>query len=782
MKRFTLFAMLVAVLSVTAFAQKRALPLPLRHHARAAKTVLSTPSTPFNHVRRAPSATPVTPPEELDIIEYIYQGMDDEQKQLTGYMYAAFSGTDVYLQGLCPFLPSAWVKGTLADGKVTIPGGSYFGVFTYDKVDYDMYLNYGEEDVVFQYGEETGFELVNEIIEINNEETFGNDQYYDAYTALSLQKVVEMAAVPQTPEIVDIAESDSYGWYMDFDIPLYDVNNKPMSSSKLYYVIYVREGNEVRQLEFTPETHERLPESMTIFPYGFTEEWDFYVDELYFNDLWSDDWEAIGIQSIYKGGDVDNESEICWYSTEFPGFNFNKMDVATSNTSSDGDITEDLTLYSSKGTLTITPSGAQTNNRFWSTANGPQLRVYGGTLTFTAPYGAFITGLEFNYAKWNDGNDFNSGDFDVDTNEKVVLWEGSAQSVVLTIAANTQFNSIKVYLGAPEALEVPEDLEATMWTWTGQAVTMTGGEEGTEKEPFTSSVYVGFYGDGSEVYIQGLNPYVPDAWVKGTLADGKVTIPAGTFAGTYEYIDWETYQYVTSYLYLTAADGLEDATLEDIVFNYDAEANTLTSSQNIFVCENPDILETSFWYWFTDNQMTFIPDVAATPAAPSVADCNLSGFYPYVKFDIPATDTEGNPLITDKLYYVIWVRTENGEPEKLTLSTADYEELEVDMTEIPYGYDDDWDIYAGGSSVYLNQDDETLASWKYIGVQSIYYGAGEEHASEIGWFELTIDGIGSVEAGAKNGNPVIYNLSGQRVQKPQRGLYIIDGRKVVVRK
>ena len=99
MKRFTLFAMLVAVLSVTAFAQKRALPLPQRHHARAAKTVFSVPSTPFNHVRRAnESATPVTPPEE-----YIYQGMDDEQKQLTGYMYAAFSGTDVYLQGLCPF-------------------------------------------------------------------------------------------------------------------------------------------------------------------------------------------------------------------------------------------------------------------------------------------------------------------------------------------------------------------------------------------------------------------------------------------------------------------------------------------------------------------------------------------------------------------------------------------------------------------------------------------------------------------------------------------------------
>lgn len=778
MKRFTLFAMLVAVLSVTAFAQKRALPLPQRHHARAAKTVFSVPSTPFNHVRRAnESATLVTPPEEVEILEYIYQGMDDEQTPLSGNMYVAFNGTDVYLQGLCPFLPSAWVKGTLADGQVTIPAGSYFGVYEYDKTDYHLYLNYGEEDVVFQYGEETGFELVNEVIEINNPDAFEGNYYFYVYTALSLQKVVEMAAVPQTPEILDIAESDKYGWYMDFNIPLYDVDNNPMASSKLYYVIYVREGNEVRQLEFTPETHTRLPESMTIFPYGFTEEWDFYVDGLYFNDLWSDDWDAIGIQSIYKGGDVDNASEICWFSTDFPGFNFNKMDVATSSSDSDaGDITEDLTLYSSKGTLTVTPSGVNTPNRFWGTANGPQLRVYGGTVTFTAPYGSFITSLEFSYNKWNDGNDFNCGDFDVYTGEKTVLWIGGAQSVVLNVAGNTQFIYIKVYLGDPEAQEVPEGLEATLWVWKGSAIQS---EDMSEKEDFMDNVRVGF--DGSDVYIQGLNPSVPDAWVKGTLADGKVTIPAGTFAGTYEYIDWETYQYVTSYLYLTAADGLEDATLEDIVFNYDAEANTLTSSQNIFVCENPDILETSLWYWFTDNQMAFIPEVAATPAAPSVADCNLSGMYPYVAFEIPTTDTEGNPLITDKLYYVIWVRTENGEPEKLTLSTAEYEELEVDMTEIPYGYDDDWDIYAGGSTVYLNQDDETLASWKYIGVQSIYYGAGEEHASEIGWFELPTDGIGSVEAVAKNGNPVIYNLSGQRVQKPQRGLYIIDGRKVIVK-
>ena len=82
--------------------------------------------------------------------------------------------------------------------------------------------------------------------------------------------------------------------------------------------------------------------------------------------------------------------------------------------------------------------------------------------------------------------------------------------------------------------------------------------------------------------------------------------------------------------------------------------------------------------------------------------------------------------------------------------------------------------------VYLNQNEEELASWKYIGVQSIYYGGADKNATEIAWYEIIRDGISGVQTGTKRGTPVIFNLSGQRVQTPQRGLYIIDGRKVIV--
>ena len=40
-------------------------------------------------------------------------------------------------------------------------------------------------------------------------------------------------------------------------------------------------------------------------------------------------------------------------------------------------------------------------------------------------------------------------------------------------------------------------------------------------------------------------------------------------------------------------------------------------------------------------------------------------------------------------------------------------------------------------------------------------------------------GIDTVSAGTTNA--VVYNLSGQRVQNPQKGLYIVNGRKVVIK-
>ena len=132
-----------------------------------------------------------------------------------------------------------------------------------------------------------------------------------------------------------------------------------------------------------------------------------------------------------------------WTEYNFTSFDFNKgtFDCSTNN-SGVGDITETtgnlvITDAETGVKLTVTPNDpTKTSNRFWGTANGPQLRVYGGTMTFEAPEGMLIKELTFNNGKWNAGNTADSGTL---ADGK---WTGSAAKVVVTVAGNTQLNSI----------------------------------------------------------------------------------------------------------------------------------------------------------------------------------------------------------------------------------------------------------------------------------------------------------------------------------------------------
>lgn len=58
----------------------------------------------------------------------------------------------------------------------------------------------------------------------------------------------------------------------------------------------------------------------------------------------------------------------------------------------------------------------------------------------------------------------------------------------------------------------------------------------------------------------------------------------------------------------------------------------------------------------------------------------------------------------------------------------------------------------------------------------------EEDITESGWApEPVVDGIEAVATEKKVVNNAVYNLNGQRVQNPTKGLYIINGRKVVIK-
>ena len=185
---------------------------------------------------------------------------------------------------------------------------------------------------------------------------------------------------------------------------------------------------------------------------------------------------------------------------------------------------------------------------------------------------------------------------------------------------------------------------------------------------------------------------------------------------------------------------------------------------------------------FTNVVLTKVFETAATPADPEITDFVGTGNYPKVKFNIPTVDVDGNTLVNEKLSYLFYFE-KDGTVQELTLTTDLYEELEEDMTEIPYGFTDGWDIYT--QTLYLNQGAEELQSWTKIGLQSIYRGLDEEHRSNIVWKDLTEYwyevGVNDIHAEVA-GQKVWYNLNGMRVAQPtQKGLYICNGKKVVIK-
>lgn len=274
-------------------------------------------------------------------------------------------------------------------------------------------------------------------------------------------------------------------------------------------------------------------------------------------------------------------------------------------------------------------------------------------------------------------------------------------------------------------VEVPAGLSAETYSLTAEGYT-------------GSLVHVGF--DGNDVYVQGIDPNLPDTWVKGTIDGNKVTFKCGQYvgadevAGNHEYLysataeeKYDDYyeEYYTEYT-------LSDA---DITFDYDAATKTLSNS-SLFLLNGG---KTAVSYLSVFDKATIAPfsEVAATPAAPVVSI--YEGGYDYFSdgygwgclyIDLNTTDVNGNYILPQKVSYKLWVKV-NGEEKPLQLSKYDYKNMvDESMDEIPFDYSDGWDIGNSETNKYIYY---YVIGPEAYGVQTIYRGGGEVHASEISW-------------------------------------------------
>ena len=247
----------------------------------------------------------VTVPESLELKEYAMTYTDYQKNPGSGSAFIGIDGNDVYMVGFSTFLPEAAIKGTKDGNTVTFAPNQYLGA-------------YGPYDVYFVSGAVLIYDETQDTYTASSEVySLAGGKYIDRYTSgLVLKGVVERAVMPANPSITGLVKDKSYGYIITFNVPNVDVNGEGLVASKLYYELFTDIDGTVAPLTFTPATHTYLEEELTVIPFGFTENYDFYDSRIYLNDLYSADWDKLGIKSIYFGGDAENATENQWYTID----------------------------------------------------------------------------------------------------------------------------------------------------------------------------------------------------------------------------------------------------------------------------------------------------------------------------------------------------------------------------------------------------------------------------------------------------------------------------------
>ena len=272
-----------------------------------------------------------------------------------------------------------------------------------------------------------------------------------------------------------------------------------------------------------------------------------------------------------------------------------------------------------------------------------------------------------------------------------------------------------------EPVSIPEGLEVANWVIDDGYV----------------NAFVQVAIDGDDFYVNGVDRSIPDAWIKGKIADGKVTFPSGQYLGADMEIFYYSYFCGATFVDETDEEGevVRVASLADSsVFAYDAEKGQLTSERGYMINSTPDKL---FPLYFYEDVHIGIQnrDPEAAPAAPY--DLNYFGdeWNKSVWFQLPNTDVNNDILMADNLYYEVYV---NGEMQYFDIVDEDWN---VENTSrVPYMYNDNdcfwvYEYDPKDHTVYLDYDGEVES----IGIRSIYVNEnGEDIYSEMGyWGEVS---------------------------------------------
>ena len=269
----------------------------------------------------------VAVPEDLETQPYMltgyymgyYQdnGMWFEGDPLMGFAQVGFDGDDIYVQGLCSYLPKAWVKGHLVGDTYVFDNGQYFGPFVWGGDIYPLYLmgctpeTNDAEPLTLTLDPETGALVAGQWYGICSDDVEVN--WYDLLGSVMLTPVVDEPAIPADPAVLyyEYYDDEDLG-FLVLDIPIIDNEGNPLMTDLLGYQLFVDYGDGPEPYIFWADIY-GFDDDQTVIPYNFNDDMNILeggqLVVVYFIDQGI---KRIGVQSVYEGGGETNYSEIGW--------------------------------------------------------------------------------------------------------------------------------------------------------------------------------------------------------------------------------------------------------------------------------------------------------------------------------------------------------------------------------------------------------------------------------------------------------------------------------------
>lgn len=301
--------------------------------------------------------------------------------------------------------------------------------------------------------------------------------------------------------------------------------------------------------------------------------------------------------------------------------------------------------------------------------------------------------------------------------------------------------------------------------------------------------------EGDKVYIQGMDPALPEAWIVGEINGTEAIFKGHQYLGTDPKSETFRFFEPAAVDREVFGDGDDDYYLkitglaDEMTLTYNADTKSLSSEDVMLINQGKNALNELYTYEepdFSPWQEEAIQPEAVTELAYAPYDetvgYGLISFIPYEYAYNEDTEDYDRLLDTRNMYYNIFI------DDQLYAFTPDqYFGLDKVMTDIPFDYSDQLDfvIYGGQYNIMTHFTNKV----KYIGVQVVYNVAGQQLKSDIAYIggdgeEIDpddIQGINQTTISLDKANNELYDLTGRRVVRPVKGGIYINraGKKLV---